>query len=122
MKRGMLPFWKDGDSSRRLQAISIPPDRCFGAEMEAAFMSLINQELLEGIIVKIDRAQVKHCSPTFPVKKKKKKDKNRKDQEQAQVEEFRKVPDCQILNSEQRPIHFKMDGPTTVQETALDWD
>jgi hypothetical protein len=71
MKIGMLSYWKDKGSPLRLQQAALPPDRCYSGEKYEAFMELINKELKEGFITKVDRSQVKYCSPTFPVERKK---------------------------------------------------
>jgi hypothetical protein len=59
-------------------------------------------------VIKIRRDQVRFLNPTFPVPKPNGK--------------WRKVVDCRRLNAEQREIHFKMDGPLVVLESAVEED
>ncbi|KAH7820352.1 uncharacterized protein MONOS_2257 [Monocercomonoides exilis] len=71
-------------------------------EMTSNYLSLLEEELKEGVVNPIQESEVKWFNPTFMVRKKNGK--------------WRKILDCRILNEEVLGKHFKMDSQETVVE------
>ena len=105
---GMLPYWKDKDSPIRLEQEMTEVEYRLGHKEEEALHKLLDDELREGIIVKVRRDQVKFISPVFPVPK--------------PNGEWRKVTDMRLVNEEQQVITCRMDGTQTVQEISIEGD
>ena len=106
---GMLPFWKDGESTIRLEALRSEMEYSFNQLQEKAFQELLEEELREGVVVRVRKDQAKFINPVFMVPKSDGK--------------MRKVTDNRRLNAEQKTIPCRMDGAQTVQELSLpsDW-
>jgi hypothetical protein len=116
MFQGMPALWKDPtESPRRLLELRTTLEYHLDEEREKAYADLVMEELKEGVIVPIPWDQVKFASPMFVIKKPKKlKD---------AIQEWRKIHDLRTVNAEMIDIHFRMQGPDTVQELAQpgDW-
>ena len=108
---GMLPFWSDEQAPERLKVLRdrVRKEYPFDQIREAAFQTLLQEEIREGIVSRVPPWFVKFLCPVFMVPKKGGK--------------WRKVVDCRLLNEQQMYIHFRMQGPEVVQQIALlgDW-
>jgi hypothetical protein len=114
MALGMLTYWKNKDQSPlRLISEKRRQIRAFDNEEKQAMQELIGEDLKHNIIKRIAFEEAKYISPTFPVKKKTAPGKKQK---------WRMVIDLRRVNLEQATIHFRMDGPDTVQTTAIAGD
>jgi hypothetical protein len=112
---GMLTYWKDPvESPNRRRANSASRQHQFDPIQRSEFEKLLAQEQHLGITMRIPRNQVACLSPVFMVKKK---------TSPGKPPEYRKVVDCRKVNSEQVDIHFRMEGPETVQKLMMqnDW-
>ena len=114
MRIGMLPYWKDEEAPHRLETAKAIREYTWDEEAEEAFQELLDEEIREDIVRRVPHTMVKFLNPVFMVPKPKKKGEKKK--------RFRKVTDCRWINAEQIYIHFKMQGPETVQDVALPGD
>jgi ribonuclease HI/DNA-binding transcriptional ArsR family regulator len=109
MVRGIQAEWKDTQSEERLhrqrRAHRYDPPATLATEYE----KLLREELEEGIVEAVDRAEVRWVNPTFLVPKKDGR--------------YRKILDCRQLNLEIRDVAFKMEGPDMVKDLIRpgDW-
>jgi hypothetical protein len=102
MPRGMLSYWKDPiESPRRLISKGAGHQRKFGPEQEEEFYKMLKEQIDEKIIVEVPNDWPAFTSPVHTVPKK--------------GNEWRMVWDGREVNAEQVSIHFRMEGPETVQ-------
>ena len=139
---GMLPHWKDplnapGRLREKMRRLGKPRQRLLDPEKGAALDKLLEEEVKEGIVVKIRFEEVGYLSPIFCVDKKA-PPKERETATEAVTDdskpspaptkpqkpekEYRKVVDCRAVNAEMETIHFRMDSPETVQQLAREGD
>jgi hypothetical protein len=110
----MLTYWKD-DKESPAALRSSKKRRQFPLEnwRQIELNKLHQKELQQGIIIPIPFDQVAYLSPVFLVDKK---------MQPGQPPKFRKVVDYRQVNEQQTSIHFRMEGPETVQKTMLPFD
>jgi hypothetical protein len=71
MNVGMWTYWKDPvESPKRLRSENRMQEHSFDAEQRAAFLTLLQDELDQGVVTKIAAAETGYISPSFMVKKK----------------------------------------------------
>ena len=108
------------ESPRRLreeQTTRGMQEREMEPEKKKAFQELLKKELDQGIVTRIRYEEVGYISPVFIVPKPPKTDENGR-----LIKKWRKVVDCRRVNAEQVNIHFRMEGPETVQQLASEND
>jgi hypothetical protein len=100
----MLPYWDDPVKAeqRCAEAKTMRTNRFKYVTEKEAFAKLPWEELTQGIVVPIDFADARFVSPSSVVPKKK-------------PGEWRKILDLRFVNALQKDIHFRMEGPETVQ-------
>jgi hypothetical protein len=109
MRLGMQTYWKDPvDSPRRLRMKALGRQRTFSREEEVEFNKLLKEEIDQGIVIVVPDSFPAYVSPVHIVPKK---------------DGWRKVWDGREVNAEQVDIHFRMEGPETVQRLMRrgDW-
>jgi hypothetical protein len=109
MRFGMTPDWMDEDAPSRLQQLFQFSEYKASVEKENAYDLLLQEEIAQNIVVQIHHNAVRFYNKTHVVPKKGNK--------------WRKVLNCQIVNSFQKDIHFKMEGPEDIIRMAqrFDW-
>jgi hypothetical protein len=94
---GMTPDWKDKESPIRLHLLyATKHEFKLDAQKQAALKELVLEELKQGVIRVIHHNAVMMYNPIVPVRK---------------SGSQRKITDCRHLNSEQKDMYFKMEGP-----------
>jgi hypothetical protein len=114
MRFGMITYWKDMLSPERLRRLRNGREIHFDEIEEAEFLKLLQEQLDQGIVTVIPFEEAAYISPVFMVPKK---------ADEKGAVKWRKVVDCRAVNAEQIDVHFRMEGPETVQAAMLpgDW-
>ena len=109
MRIGMCTYWKDPvESPRRLRERRCGHQRRFQPNEEMEYLKLQEEEIREEIVIEVPPDYPIYTSPVHIVPKK---------------NGWRKVWDGRVVNNEQMDIHFRMEGPITVQRLMRpgDW-
>ncbi|KAH7825037.1 putative Reverse transcriptase (RNA-dependent DNA polymerase) [Monocercomonoides exilis] len=102
VSRSIKARWKSSQSPISLEERKHRQEFRGTTEMMNNYLSLLEEELKEGVMKPIQESEVKWFNPTFMVIKINGK--------------RRKIPDCRALNEEVQGKHFKMDSQETVVE------
>jgi hypothetical protein len=118
MELGMLTYWKEPElSPKRLAELKAGRQRKFGPDEEKEFYKLLDEEKEEDIVVEVPDDWPLYVSPVNIVPK------HSVGENGEAILAWRKVWDGRVVNAEQVDIHFKMEGPQTVQKLMQknDW-
>jgi hypothetical protein len=110
MRHGVLGYWKDPIASpARLIAEGGGYQRKFAEHEEVEFFKLLQKQLDDGTVVEVPDDWPAYTCPVHTVPKKGGK--------------WRLVWDGRAVNAEQVSVHFRMEGPETVQDVMKkgDW-
>jgi hypothetical protein len=109
---GMLCYWKDAAIAEQAcrEAKKMAQYSFKSAAEKDAFWKLLSEELTQRIVIPISFEEARFVSPSTVAPKKK-------------PGEFRKTLDLRFVNALQLDIHFRMEGPETVQQLMKrgDW-
>ncbi|KAH7830888.1 putative Reverse transcriptase (RNA-dependent DNA polymerase) [Monocercomonoides exilis] len=102
VSRGIKARWRSPQSPISLEERKHRQEFRGTTEMMNNYLSLLEEELKEGVVKPIHESEVKWFNPTFMFRKKNGK--------------WRKILGCRALNEEVQGKHFKMDSQETVVE------
>ncbi|KAH7818521.1 uncharacterized protein MONOS_8407 [Monocercomonoides exilis] len=102
VSRGIKARWKSPQSPISLEERKHRQEFRGTTEMKNNYLSLLEEELKDGVVKPVPESEVKWFNPTFMVRKKNGK--------------WRKILDCRTKNEEVQGKHFKMDSQETVVE------
>jgi hypothetical protein len=118
MELGMMTYWKDRiQSPQTLIGLKAGVQRKFKPGEEAEYDKLLQEQLDEGIVVEVPDDWPCYVSPVNIVPK------HGVDENGNPTLAWRMIWDSRVVNAEQVDIHFKMDGPQTIQRLMQrgDW-
>jgi ribonuclease HI len=108
IREGIRAEWSDLEAPSRLTHSFHITDFFFRGTIQDAYRALLQEELDEGVVRKVEGKHALWLNPTFLVPKRGNK--------------WRKVLDCRRLNEELRDVHFAMEGVEVAQALVRQGD
>jgi hypothetical protein len=116
MRMGMTTDWINDQAPTEITSKSHYREYRDNQEKEDAYEALLQEELAQKIVQKVNHAYVRCYNHSFAVLKPSRGD-------LSAPPKYRKVLDARLVNFFQKNIHFKMEGPEDIFALALigDW-